>query len=102
MVNNHQVQLMRRPDRALGCGPAPASTKEFQQKKRNLDCVLEKMTINCNHVLLCFTLESQSASCVPQTVKEAEFVLLTERLIPLQRAQSARAQFELFMTRRAS
>lgn len=55
MVNNHQVQLMSRPDRALGCGPAPAITKGFQQK--NLNYVLEKiMMINCNHFLLCVTL----------------------------------------------
>lgn len=90
MVNNHQVQLTRRPDRALGCGPGPANAKGFQQKKKK--SVLEKMMINCNHVLVCFTLESQSASCVPQAVKEAEFVPLAKGLTPLTRAQPARAQ----------
>lgn len=92
MVNNHQVQLMRRPDRALGCGPAPANTKGFQQKIQNR--VLGMTMMNCNHVLLCVTLQSQSASCVPQTVEEAELVLLTEGLIPLARAQSACVQIQ--------
>lgn len=33
MVNNHQLQLMTRPEGALGCGPAPDSTNRELSKE---------------------------------------------------------------------